>query len=512
MRKCSIALGLILSLSLLAGCGHAPARVNTSSVTSSKARSTSSVESDSGASGVSSGSTASTASGATSQSSKAAVSTPGKTNPGNSNDPTVGVDLKGRTFKILSASGNIFPTGKGSTATDNAIIARTNKLTSALNCKIALTEVTGEQLSSGITSAVLNNDKYADIVIMPMYQAVGLIDGLCVAPFESVPTLDLKASYVNFGNMYTNTSIKGKHFYIGSEDFYFGSNEGVYFNKRLLKEANLEDPYTLVNNNQWTISKLQAMAKTGTKDKDGKTGMTKDDQWGMRATDAFCAGSEAFFSAMGGQMFKNNNGTITYNMDAVESIDIITKANQFYVGDKTAYVATDAELASMFMSGNGLFYLASGVAVKDIANMDDDFGFVPFPRGDSVANYSGIVNWNKPVIMIPQGLSAADLSDVGKFLQAFCYLSTNVANTEYQEYSDRYFRDDTSAQMLKKASQAQQMYISSILGSINLWNVHMGTYKVFYNCVSGSEDTSTYVNTNKSATVTALNDFLSSIK
>lgn len=341
---------------------------------------------------------------------------------------------------------------------------------------------------------------------------------------DSISTLNLKNSYNNFGNMYENMSIKGKHFFYGTEDMYVGSNQGVYFNKRLLKEVAPDvDLYKLVNDNQWTISKLRDLAKKGTQEKDGKPGMSKEDQWGLLCTDYVCAGAEAFFSASGGQMFKNSNGTVTYNMDAPATIDIINQANQFFVKDRTAYALTsnDQELFDMFVSGKGLFLMANATigspsaenvaAIAEVSEMEDDFGYVPFPRGDNASGYSAIVNWNRPVMMVPAGLSDAEMKDIGTLLEAYGYLSSSVSKVQYQEYADRYFRDDESADMISISNRSQQFVISSLLGSINFNGVHVGTYKVFYECIPGNQSTKTLVDQTKSSVVTALEDFLAKV-
>jgi len=101
-------------------------------------------------------------------------------------------------------------------------------------------------------------------------------------------------------------------FYIGGKlyftcsDISISDKDGSWamgFNKRLLEDNSLENPYDLVKNNLWTIDKMYEMAKTVSYDLDGDGIMTKDDVWGITAEgyDTY-----AMFFAGGERIFKNN--------------------------------------------------------------------------------------------------------------------------------------------------------------------------------------------------------------
>ena len=56
----------------------------------------------------------------------------------------------------------------------------------------------------------------------------------------------------------------------------------ILFGKEILsKYEDLESPYQLVRDNQWTYDKMKEMAKLVTADTDGEPGMTVDDTWGF---------------------------------------------------------------------------------------------------------------------------------------------------------------------------------------------------------------------------------------
>ena len=55
----------------------------------------------------------------------------------------------------------------------------------------------------------------------------------------------------------------------------------MFFNKDMIDQYNLDNPYTLVNEYAWTIDKVGEMSSVVTNDTNGDGKMTEDDTWGL---------------------------------------------------------------------------------------------------------------------------------------------------------------------------------------------------------------------------------------
>ena len=55
----------------------------------------------------------------------------------------------------------------------------------------------------------------------------------------------------------------------------------IYFNKDIVTECGLENPYELVYNKEWTVDKFISMAEGATADLDGNGKITNNDRRGV---------------------------------------------------------------------------------------------------------------------------------------------------------------------------------------------------------------------------------------
>lgn len=329
---------------------------------------------------------------------------------------------------------------------------------------------------------------------------------------NTVSTLDLKQEYWQSA-VSEISNIKGKTYFAYCDAFEpMLACSMVAFNKRLAEQLGFtgaNDPYELVRNNQWTISKMTEMMKTATVDKDGKPGMTTADQWGLTMIDIGTAGMTTFLMSSGATMLKNDNGNVVYNMGDSKTIDALNQAYNFFVKDNTCYSQGSADdVLRLFSNGNSLFLLTNLGYVTQLDNMEDDFGIVPFPRGDQEETFTTFMDWNTNIAMIPK---YADAEKAGALLQALAYLSPATADVYLQEYSDRTLRDDESLEMVNVIVDHQHADLAQVFGAAAIWPIHEGTYQVLYR-TAGGESPKTLVETFEKNAVTVLNETLDKIK
>ncbi|MBE6637722.1 MAG: hypothetical protein E7618_07990 [Ruminococcaceae bacterium] len=240
----------------------------------------------------------------------------------------------------------------------------------------------------------------------------------------------------------------------------------VFFNKRILEDnQDLEDPYQLVADNEWTIDKMHEMMTKGAKDVNGDTKWTlEDDIWGMITEDDMHAPSMwmgaglrmvekdpetgmPYFSALANQKF----------FDILDSIyDYTLMDGVFWNGFSRIGQTTEALTADLqgFNDGHGLFYLAGIYRWEGLTDMVDDFGVLPLPKYDETQElyYSRVCDGTANCIPFTN----PDLDFTSLMLEALAVESLNYYVPAYFEdaIENRFLRDPEQSLDLLRSMQA----------------------------------------------------------
>ncbi len=271
---------------------------------------------------------------------------------------------------------------------------------------------------------------------------------------------------------------------------YFGSNSMcnvlstetvcVYFNKKMISELGLTSPYELVNNNQWTVSKLREYCLKATKDSDGKTGMTENDNWGVTCQD-FPTGFTSFIATANNAKFikKDANGFFVYNMDSTNVINSLRYTQDWITNDKSLYYSQDQEQnRKMFKTGKCLFYLNWLHDSMNFDDMTDDYGVVPYPRGDAQKKYYSNIHWSTQVVAVPKTITGDRLNEVGAILQSMAYYSKDIETAKLNDVKNLHMRDEESGKMIdtyiKNAGVIDPALLAACPANIELQRATLG--------------------------------------
>lgn len=209
----------------------------------------------------------------------------------------------------------------------------------------------------------------------------GLIHGL-----DSFIYIDLDKSYwdktINDSLMVANE----RYFATGSFNLTpYDFMHVLLFNKQLLQDLGLDDPYQMVKDGTWTIDRFEEMAKTATVDMNGD-GMISgnSDSYGFLANTKQV--SPSFWIGMGVQgIIKDENNYPQINLESPEFVNVFEKI--FTVIRDTgiwykpqAIEANLTELDSMFQAGQALFYDNTFFFIERLRGMETDFGLLPYPK------------------------------------------------------------------------------------------------------------------------------------
>ncbi|MEG1886981.1 MAG: extracellular solute-binding protein, partial [Oscillospiraceae bacterium] len=293
-----------------------------------------------------------------------------------------------------------------------------------------------------------------------------------------------------------------------------GGTSCVFFNKRIIKEMQLESPYDLVENNQWTIAKFREMAKAATKDLDGQSSWTENDQWGISALDERHTFTGSILTASNAPfLIKDSKGVVKYNGAHPNVINAFKLAQDISFNDKTMLKGGSEITDMQFINGKALFYPFYLWKIKPISEMEDDFGIVPFPKLTPKDDYRGNMEWNRSVFAVPTQLPKEDLTQVGAVLDAIAYHSQGRITSEMDEYRNRYFRDDESAKMLELVEKSATLEYSQFLASSSNPALYEATYVVQYALMDNiANDPYKFFDEVKNKGKTAIQSFMDSIQ
>lgn len=234
-------------------------------------------------------------------------------------------------------------------------------------------------------------------------------------------------------------SIKGKLYFCPSDINLLSLNctSCVIFNKDMITEHSLEDPYALVDSGNWTLDKMYTMAKdVTTKTSDGDK-MTLEDTWGLLTNSGIAT---TFYIGAGQKL-------ATKNSDDIPEL-AIRGTTQATVFNKIFDICNDARVGIIenYSSEYGDVYAKASEAVADkralfrtmvivdINEMGDykcNFSVLPIPKytAEQDKYYSYVSTIYATCCAIPVECNDVTMSQI--IIEAMAQASTDTVKKEY---------------------------------------------------------------------------------
>ena len=224
----------------------------------------------------------------------------------------------------------------------------------------------------------------------------------------------------------------------------------LIFNKNLFEDANIEYPYQSVIDGTWTYEKLAAIVKDSARDLNGDGTMTVGD-------DLYAYGGwqweiiPALFMGMGGDvLLKGEDGSPVLSIETDRNVEIIEKIYEIFSFNGSYYEGKTYSLPhDAFEAGKMLFYHGSLGVLGDFRDMEDDFGFLPYPKFDEEQeDYNIRIQNTSGLTYLPVTNNNLDVTGVA--LEALSWYSyNNVVPTYFdQVLTYKTARDQESEQMV----------------------------------------------------------------
>lgn len=175
---------------------------------------------------------------------------------------------------------------------------------------------------------------------------------------------------------------------------------GTYFNKRLLEEAGIdpEELYKWQENGEWTFDKCREVMGQVQRDIDNDGVI---DIYGT-SNDKEAFFSESIFSNGGQLVSKGADGKYVLEVDSEKTLAGLNWAQEL-LDDFDLVKPEDANwdyYKQAFLNGDAVFcFDRAYMAGQDFKDMEDDFGFICYPKGPGASDYTNV--WSNNPVVIP---------------------------------------------------------------------------------------------------------------
>ncbi len=340
-------------------------------------------------------------------------------------------------FRILSAGNqafNDFQFEEESTLPlDNAQYKRKIKVEEDYNVKI--TQDIQQKYSSGggpgflaVSQQVNTGDCNYDLCLVAGYDVSVLAYGGYLYDMNSIKDIDLSKSWWD-QNATESLSVKDVVFFT-TGDITVSDNRTAFcllFNKMLLNDYNLESPYDLVHDGEWTIENFGKLVKSVSEDLNQDGIYDNNDRYGLMVWDDSMVG---IVNAAGERCCTiNENGEIEltfYNENTLAALE--QYAAIAYDKQHAITYQRDKSISGldMWKNNQGLFWTTLVHQLPNIREMESDFGILPYPKLNAEQDnyYTCIAPYNSQFLCVP--LVQDDVDRTGVITEALAYYGQKV--------------------------------------------------------------------------------------
>lgn len=246
-----------------------------------------------------------------------------------------------------------------------------------------------------------------DLATLCGYATSVLSTGNYLLDMNTIPYIELNQPWWD-QKANEDLTILGQLFYTTGE-LTTSDNDATYcimFNKQLIQDYNLGNPYELVDNGTWTMDKFIDMASQVSSDLDGNGKFDQMDRYGALIWDdsmmgvVNCTGEKC--CTIG------TDGLLSLTLNTETTIDVITKFLDFACQKDIACAYQrlnwdDSLLVNMFSGDQSLFLMQLIQIVPKMREMDTDFGILPYFKYTETQNkyYTTIGSWHSVFVCIP---------------------------------------------------------------------------------------------------------------
>ncbi|MCL2813193.1 MAG: hypothetical protein FWD23_01190 [Oscillospiraceae bacterium] len=330
---------------------------------------------------------------------------------------------------------------------EDAIYLRNKKIEERFNINFVTVPVVSPEKEA--LKAVRAGDDALDLVVTHMIELAGSSLSNPYLDWNSLPG-DILSRIWFLQDAVKEMSVNNKLFVVPGEyclSILYNSY-CMYFNKTLVQNHGLENPYRLVLEGLWTLEKLNEITRGLYQDLDGDGKKSTGDFYGL-ATNYYSAAVTYTYSS-GMRIMQNNSSGIPENI--VPSEKIYANFNKVYdllINNPGAFAGDWGQDSTIYRENRAVFLNDLFSAAKSFRTLEDDFGMIPYPKFDEAQQgYYTMSDGGSSMMAIPN--TVKDPGRIGKVVGA---LNAESWKTVVPQYYDvalkiKFARDDESVQVL----------------------------------------------------------------
>ena len=254
-----------------------------------------------------------------------------------------------------------------------------------------------------------------------------------------------------------SAAIAGKKYLLFGDMIVSDKNStwSLCFNKKLYRENNLEEPYSMVRDGKWTMDVMKNHCKDITMDLNGDAVIDYKDQWGLLASNNAGIG---LITSCNMKVADSTNDALTLALNNEKSIKTLSGIHDF-LSDRTMCLRAEdikgvsdiwVEIINIFREGRALYRISVLGDIVGFRDIETDFGIMPMPKLDEnqekyVTTYQG---WGARCVAVPKTVTNVDRTSA--ILEYMASVSTDTLIKAYYDITlqRKVARDDDSAEML----------------------------------------------------------------
>ncbi|MCL1857746.1 MAG: extracellular solute-binding protein [Oscillospiraceae bacterium] len=337
---------------------------------------------------------------------------------------------------------------------NDAIYRRSRNLEERFNFTFTEQLHTVDSGESKAKKSILAGDNEFDLITLHISVTFPMAQEGMLHPVSDLPYIDLNKPYWN-QQLNSDLSIVGKQFFaFGAHDLSsYDFTRMMLFNKAMLHDYGMDNPYELVRSGKWTFDKFGEMSKTAVTDMDGNGIMDKNDRFGFLAADNQVLPN--LWISGGARSIKKDNNGVPYSAMADEQFTTVFNKIYEITWDNNSWYGPgpgdmDGTFENMFESGQGLFLDTTFYFIHSLRGMETDFGILPYPKyTETQETYLSRIEGAASAV-VPITADAKSLERTSVILEALACESQNRVIPAYYDIalSVRATRDEESSEML----------------------------------------------------------------
>lgn len=337
---------------------------------------------------------------------------------------------------------------------NDAVYRRNLEIEERFNVNLKLNDTGGDwaEVADAVRKSVMAGSSEYDLGLAHTFTGLtGLISSGYLYDWNRINTADMSKPWWN-SSIKETLSIDGKLF-VASSDYVYQRPGVIYFNKNMIRDFELENPYELVKSGKWTWDKLAEMSAAVSADVNGDGVFDKEDRYGYShwlnwQTVTVVHSNGLFLTEKDGEGYPHYTPFLSEKMTLVfeKYYDLLYTGNKTYIIPEKEMIQTVGSYTPLFENGQILFLHSNTELLKQFLNLTLDFGMIPLPKYDELQKDYHVMA-DTQMMVVPADVKNIEMCGVISEALSFYSYKYVVPAVYDVMYANRYLRDDESYEM-----------------------------------------------------------------